>query len=274
MDSGSPPTDRRGFQSIIFDCDSTLSTIEGIDELARSRGRYDEIKALTDAAMAGAIPLENVYDRRLEMLQPTRSDIAEIADRYREAAVADAREVIAALHATGKRVFIVSGGLLDAVRPFGLWLGVPEGHIRAVPIRYRSASGIPATESHAHRPDDRYLNTMASPLTRTDGKSTVVRELIRSVSGRSMLVGDGVSDLVAARQVDLFVGYIGVAERPRVAADAEVLVTSESLAPLLGLALTAADESRLDSTSYRDLVIKSRDLIRSGALTIQKDLPS
>jgi hypothetical protein len=28
-----------GFDFVIFDCDSTLSTIEGIDELARKRGK-------------------------------------------------------------------------------------------------------------------------------------------------------------------------------------------------------------------------------------------
>ena len=186
MEAGAPPTDRRGFDTIILDCDSTLSTIEGIDELARIGGRHDEITALTDAAMGGDIPLEDVYDRRLEMLQPRRGDIAEIADRYREAAVTDAREVIAALHVAGKRVFIVSGGLLDAVRPFGRWLGVSEDHIRAVPIRYQSASGAPVNDLHAHRADDRYLNTVASPLTQANGKSVVVRELTHPAGGRSL----------------------------------------------------------------------------------------
>jgi len=271
MNTGALPSEWRGFRSIIFDCDSTLSAIEGIDELARIGDRYDEIKTLTDAAMGGDVPLEQVYERRLEMLQPNREDIAAIADRYREAVVTDAREVIGALQAAGKQVFIVSGGLLDAVRPFGLWLSVPEDHIRAVAVRYQAASGVPVTESSAQRDDDRYLNTMASPLTQANGKSTVARELLNDTDGRSMLVGDGASDLVAAPDVNVFVGFTGVVERPRVAAEADVLVSGASLAPILGLALTAAEETTLEATPYRDLITRSRTMIQTGELTIQKD---
>ncbi len=273
MDTGALPDDWRGFQSIVFDCDSTLSTIEGIDELARIGGRYDEIKALTDAAMGGDVRLELVYERRLEMLQPTRGGIAAIADRYREAAVTDAREVIGALQAAGKQVFIVSGGLVDAVQPFGLWLGVPEDHIRAVAVRYQTVPGEPVTESTARRNDDRYLATVSSPLTQANGKSTIAREMLSGTTGPSMLVGDGMSDLVAAPEVDLFVGFTGVVERPRVAAEADVLVTGPSLAPILALALTAAEETTLEATPYRDLITRSRTMIQAGELTIRKDGP-
>ena len=38
---------------IFFDCDSTLSSIEGIDELARLRGVEERIVTLTNAAMDG-----------------------------------------------------------------------------------------------------------------------------------------------------------------------------------------------------------------------------
>lgn len=274
MDPGALPDELRGFQSIIFDCDSTLSAIEGIDELARIGGRYDEIKALTDAAMGGDLALEEVYNRRLAMLQPRRGDIATIADRYRETAVADAREVVGALQALGKQVYIVSGGLLDAVHPFGMWLDIPDDHIRAVAIRYESAIGTPLADPSTQSDDDRYRSTAESPLTQANGKSVVIRELLSSTEGRSILVGDGVSDLVAAPEVDLFVGYTGVIERARVAAEADALLTGDSLAPILGLALTTAEETTLEATPHRDLIARSRAMIQSGALSIQKDLPS
>ena len=43
---------------VIFDCDSTLSAIEGVDELARVRGPelFAEVEAMTHAAMDGKIP--------------------------------------------------------------------------------------------------------------------------------------------------------------------------------------------------------------------------
>ena len=40
-----------GFDFVFFDCDSTLSSIEGIDELARQKGKFNQVKQLTDAAM-------------------------------------------------------------------------------------------------------------------------------------------------------------------------------------------------------------------------------
>ena len=41
------------FRAVCFDCDSTLSRLEGIDELASRYGRKDEVALLTEAAMNG-----------------------------------------------------------------------------------------------------------------------------------------------------------------------------------------------------------------------------
>lgn len=69
---------------ILFDCDSTLSAIEGIDELGRLRGPaiFAEVEAMTTAAMEGRIPVESVFRRRLEIIRPTATHVAEIGRRY------------------------------------------------------------------------------------------------------------------------------------------------------------------------------------------------
>lgn len=69
---------------ICFDCDSTLSAIEGVDELARRRGpdTYARVEAMTTAAMEGRIPMESVFARRLEIIRPTRADTAAVGQRY------------------------------------------------------------------------------------------------------------------------------------------------------------------------------------------------
>jgi len=67
-----------GFQRVIFDCDMTLVTVEGIDELARLRGQTEYIADLTRQAMDGEIPLEEVYAKRLELLRPTRAELEEV----------------------------------------------------------------------------------------------------------------------------------------------------------------------------------------------------
>ena len=51
------------FDIICFDCDSTLSKIEGIDELAKNVGLGEELAELTNAAMNGIVPLEAVYEK-------------------------------------------------------------------------------------------------------------------------------------------------------------------------------------------------------------------
>ena len=156
MNTTALPNRFRGYELVIFDCDSTLTTLEGIDELARARGRHEEIKALTDAAMNGDVRLEEVYERRLDMLQPTRREIAALADQYRENVVTDARDLVGALHAAGREVFIVSGGLADAVVPFGAWLGIPEDHVRAVGVEYEAPSAALEVESQDGGRDLRY----------------------------------------------------------------------------------------------------------------------
>ncbi len=272
-DSTAPSPSRQGFDFVFFDCDSTLSTIEGIDELARSKGRFDEVKAMTDAAMEGEVYLDTVYDRRLEMLAPTHEEIAGIDALYRGTVVAHAREVIGALQFAGKEVFIVSGGLLAAVRPFGKWLGVPHDHIRAVDIEYDALSGEWWDYQQDHwdqRTDVQYKDSEETPLIEAHGKADVVHEMLGDRFGRSMLIGDGVSDLVARNVVDLFVGFTGVVERPRVAAESDVLISADSLAPVLALALTESEQRALSGTVYRDVMEESLARIQAGEVIIRR----
>lgn len=222
---------------IFFDCDSTLSTIEGIDELARMRGVEARIVELTNAAMDGRIPLQDVYAERLRLLSPRRADMRAVEEAYKRAVVPDAREVIAALQRLGKRVLIVSGGLADAVTGFGIWLGVSRRDIFAVGLSYNALTGRWWDyQSHPQgNPDEEYLVYDDSALTTQNGKVDVIRAA-RTKGRRAMLVGDGSSDLAAAHAVDRFVGYCGVVARPVVRANAPIVLSSASLAPILLLA--------------------------------------
>src|SRR5215207_10280974 len=114
------------FRTVLFDCDSTLSAIEGIDELAVHC--RDDVEELTDAAMRGRIALEDVYGRRLELVKPTRAALDALGRQYVARLVPDARETIAALHAAGVDVRIISGGLLPAVLAAASELGVASDH--------------------------------------------------------------------------------------------------------------------------------------------------
>ena len=256
-----------GFDNIFFDCDSTLSTIEGIDELARNKGKYDEVKRLTDAAMEGEVHLQSVYDLRLTLLKPTRAEVRELERHYRETLVADAADVIQALLHVGKMVYIVSGGLLAAVRPFGMSLGLPPQNIRAVDLRFNDLSGSwwdYQQDQWGPRPDVEYLNPEQTPLIQTEGKAAVVKELLGTQPGRAMLIGDGVSDLAARPAVDMVIGFGGVIARPRVAAEADIFIPAPSLAAILPLALTEAQGATLQDSPYFATLQKGLSQIESN----------
>lgn len=242
------------FDLIFFDCDSTLSAIEGIDELARAKGKARRVGLLTNKAMDGELDLADVYGKRLKAIRPTRAQLKAVEERYWESAVEDAREVIAALRFLDKQIFIISGGLIDAVMGFGRRLGVDPERIRAVELEYNELSGRwwdyhePQTQ-HAKT----YLDYGAGPLTVSQGKSRIIAELAGKQPGRRLMIGDGASDMATQDAVDLFIGYGGVVTRQALVDESQVFIHTESLAPVLPLAagrrgwLTAKDTRHVDT---------------------------
>lgn len=222
----------RPYPVTLFDCDSTLSAVEGIDELSADPEDQRQIAALTESAMDGDVPLEDVYGRRLSLLNPTRNEIRDVKAKYKSAAVPDAQAVIAALDDAGAETWVISGGLLEPVAEFATWLGIPPDRVRAVETEFNPLDGDWWTSGS----EPRYADHDKGHLTTTTGKAEVIRDSV-STTGRRMLIGDGVSDLAAASEVDLFVAYAGVVERPAVVDAAPVVITSATLAPVLALSL-------------------------------------
>lgn len=157
------------FEHIFFDCDSTLTTVEGIDVLAESMGKKLRVEVLTQAAMDGAIDLEEVYDKRLKTLRPTRQQVLDIRHSYKRNLVEDAARVVAALQALGHKVYIISGGLVEPVAEFGIHLGIPRERIRAVGIAYNELSGQWWEKSESD--NKRYMTYTEGALTVSDGKA-------------------------------------------------------------------------------------------------------
>jgi len=208
------------FRTVLFDCDSTLSAIEGIDELAVHC--RDDVERLTDAAMRGRIPLEEVYGRRLRLVQPSRAALDTLGRTYVTQLVPDAAETIAALQTAGVDVRIISGGLRPAVLAVARAVGVDPARVAAVDVVFNEDG------SYADF-DER------SPLARSGGKRLAIEQW--NIERPAMMVGDGNTDLEARPVVDLFVAFAGVVERPSVAQAADVVVRANSLAPILPLAL-------------------------------------
>lgn len=234
------------FGTVVFDCDSTLSTIEGIDELAGEHRA--EVVALTDAAMRGEVALEAVYGRRLSLIKPTRLALEALASRYIATMVPGARETIAALGAAGIAVRIISGGLLPAILPLARVLGVSDRAVAAVDVSFE--------------PDGSYAGfDDSSPLTRGGGKRVLLEQWRPALEGPVLLVGDGATDLEARPAVDAFVAFAGVVDRPAVTSAADLTVRSASLLPIFAI----ASGSRPASGPAADLYDAALRLLERGA---------
>jgi phosphoserine phosphatase len=210
------------FRSVIFDCDSTLSAIEGIDELAGPHRA--EIAELTAAAMRGDVALEEVYGRRLRIVKPGRAAILALGEQYVRQMVPGARETIAALHAEGIQVRIMSGGLLPAVLVLARDLNVPDDHVAAVDLTFGADGSYAGFDE-------------SSALAKSGGKLVTVRRWGRHLARPAMMVGDGITDAEVRPSVDLFIAFAGVVARPDVVAAADHVVTDNSLTPVFALAM-------------------------------------
>lgn len=262
------------YEHVFFDCDSTLTTVEGIDVLAESAGKKQSVEELTQAAMDGKMDLADIYGERLQVVQPSRQQISEIRAVYRRNIVEDAAALIEALHFLGHKCYIISGGLEEPVREFGIHLGVPGERIRAVGVAYDELSGVwwESGDSPAgNQQGQQYLDYEQGHLTVSDGKKQIVAELLGDQSGRSLLVGDGHSDLLAGDAVDLFVGFGGVVKREVVAAEAPAFIQSASLAPLLALAAGPVMLSKLNGSAHQPVADKCNELIDKGMVTFNDE---
>ncbi len=216
---------KTGFDVVCFDCDSTLSRIEGIDELARRAGVEAEVAPLTAAAMSGALSLDAVYARRLALVRPDRASIDWLATRYVEEMVPGAPESIAALNRAGKAVHIVSGGLRLAIEPLARALDIPAAHVHAVDVVFAD--------------DGTYLDfDRQSPLVHPNGKAVICLSLAEDHSSIA-LVGDGVTDLAACEFGVFVVGFGGVMRREALARGADIFVDGPDLTAVLGTLLGA-----------------------------------
>lgn len=198
---------------LIFDCDSTLSSIEGIDELGRLRGPevFKRVEDMTNDAMNGKIPVEAVFGARLDIIRPQSSDVAVIGRRYIDTIEPDAKEVIAEAAKAGWTPMIISGGFRNAIRPLADYLGIAR--VEAVDLFFN-------TDGSYKGFDESY------PTTRSGGKPEVIQRLKAELKpAKIVMIGDGASDLETKPVVDLFVGFGRYVARDKVRQGSAAFIT-------------------------------------------------
>ena len=99
------------YKLIAFDMDSTLITIECVDEIADATGKKAEVAAITEATMRGEITdfKDSLRQRVGKLVGVTEADMARVlTERLRLTPGADT--LVRAAQAAGLKVLLVSGG--------------------------------------------------------------------------------------------------------------------------------------------------------------------
>lgn len=221
-------------QAIMFDCDGTLSTIEGIDELAEQNNVGDIVQALTAKAMAETGINPKLYNERLQHVKPRLDQVKQLATDYFMQRTKDSFEVIQLLQRLKKTVYVVSAGINPAVTLFAKQLDVPDSQVFAVDVTY---------DANGNYQDFDHSSLLAS----RNGKKEIAAKL-KQKHGSVALIGDGMNDVVAIDVLTRFIGYGGTIYREKVEKLCEYYVRDMSMSCILPLLLTEDEYRILDAT--------------------------
>ncbi len=224
------------FDGVIFDCDGTLTSIEGIDHLASFNHVSDEVERLTVIAMEQGKMNQELYEKRLQLVKPSKDQVYQLAEDYCAHTTPNSRQLIDILRSFGKAVYIVSAGLTPCVEYLAQELGLPKEHVFAVDVSF--------DEKGQYRGFDRH-----SPLISSHGKIDIVKQL-KEKYPRLLLVGDGMNDLNAKDHVARFVGFGGAFARKTVQEKSSFYITVNDFSALLPLVLTRGEQEALSHSSH------------------------
>jgi len=170
------------FRLAVFDMDSTLITIECVDEIADFAGRKAEVAAITEAAMRGEIAdYDESLRRRVALLAglPSRTLDQVWAERVRLSPGAET--LIDGLKRAGLRTLVVSGGFTFFTERLKSRLGLDWARSNVLEIA-----------------DDRLTGRLIGPIVNAQVKRRIVEQVcthMRISPSQAIVVGDGANDL-------------------------------------------------------------------------------
>jgi phosphoserine phosphatase len=98
------------FKLLVMDMDSTLITIECIDEIADIHGLKNEVAAITEAAMRGELDFRESLTQRVALLKGLEASALQQVFDERLLLSLGANELLAGAQAAGLKTVLVSGG--------------------------------------------------------------------------------------------------------------------------------------------------------------------
>ncbi|MGZ3306323.1 MAG: phosphoglycerate dehydrogenase, partial [Asticcacaulis sp.] len=197
--------------TLVLDFDSTFTCVEALDILAELVAAADParasdvalIKTLTDQAMSGEISFAEALTRRIQLLRPTRDDIAALVEVLKDKISASIERNRAVFAEHAGKIRIISGGFHDFIDPVVADFGIAPDYVLANRLTY-NADGVAIGLD------------LTNPLSQDGGKVAALRGL--GLSGAVVMIGDGWTDFEVYKggAADRFYAFTENVARPKV----------------------------------------------------------
>jgi phosphoserine phosphatase len=200
---------------VILDVDSTLIEDEVIELLAAEAGSLPQVAAITDRAMNGELDFAESLRERAATLAGLP---VQVFERVRAAVrvTAGVPQMIAAVHAAGGRVGVVSGGFAEIVGPLADELGLDYWRANRLEVADGALTG-----------------RTNGPIIDAEAKAVALAEWTDDFRpDATVAVGDGANDLAMMARADLSVGFDAKAP---VRAAADIALPQRDLGQLLAV---------------------------------------
>ena len=208
---------RRAKRLVVLDVDSTLIQDEAIDLLAQAAGQQDEVRALTEEAMAGTLDYATALRQRVKLLAGLEeTKVAEAVAALR--LTPGARTFVRTLQRLGFEIALISGGFSHFTENLAAELDIKHSHANVLEIS-----------------DGRVTGELAGPVVDRARKAELLREIAIAAGiprTQTVAVGDGANDLDMLALAGLGIAFNA---RPSVQEAAEVKVTVPYLDAILFL---------------------------------------
>jgi phosphoserine phosphatase len=203
------------FRLLVMDMDSTLITMEGVDELARLAGKWPEVAALTAAAMGNAgVEYSQSLRERVALLAGVDAGLLQRVIDERLRLSPGAAQLLAGARAHGWRTLLVSGGFTDFAEHVQKLLGIDEIWANSLVVSQGRLTG----EVRGPSADEGRILDGAAKARLLHAACT----RLACPPSAAIAVGDGANDLAMLGAAGLSVAYRGkavVRERAKFALD-------------------------------------------------------
>lgn len=192
---------------LIADMDSTMITVECIDELADYAGIKPQIAEITERAMRGELDFEGALHGRVALLKGLPDSAIDQCRTERVVIMGGAKALVRTMKARGARTLLVSGGFTRFTGPVAEEIGF-DVHV---------ANELEIT-------DGALLGTVNTPIVDAARKRTELEAAIANGIDRALTlaVGDGANDIPMIQGAGLGVAY-HAKPKTREAAAAEIV---------------------------------------------------